>query len=81
MKVLLLAGTWNLNKNEDNTYGKKSGLIEKIYNNLKSQNDSDIDYYNGGNYDALQDIINSAKNYQIIFWMANVPNDLQRVKI
>lgn len=80
MKVLLVAGTWNLNKNENNTYGKKSGLIEKIYDNLKNQDSYDIDYYNGGNYDALQEIINNAKNYQIIFWMANVSNNLPKVR-
>lgn len=29
MKVLLTAGTWNKEKNEDGTYGKESHLIEK----------------------------------------------------
>lgn len=74
MKVLLTAGTWDLNG------GKKSGLIEKMYQKLNNYNDFEIDYYNGGNYENLDELIKSAKNYEIIFWMANVPNDLPKAR-
>lgn len=72
MKVLLTAGTWDLNN------GKKSGLIDKMYNLLKER--YDIDYFNGGHYDELNKIIETVKNYDVIFWMANVPNELPKVR-
>ena len=74
MKVLLTAGTWDLNN------GTKSGLIDKMYTLLKEYNDFDIDYYNGGNYENLKELVEKAKNYEIIFWMANVPNELKKVR-
>lgn len=79
MKVLLTAGTWNKEQNEG-VYGKKSGLIEKMYNLLKEYEDFEIDYFNGGNYENLKALVESAKNYEIIFWMANVPNELEKVR-
>lgn len=80
MKILLTAGTWNLIKNDDNTYGKKSGLIEKMYNELKKEKDFAISYFNGGNYNNLKELVLSAKDYDIVFWMANVPNELEKVR-
>lgn len=74
MKVLLIGGTWNL------TGGKKSGLIEKMYQKLTKEKDFDIDYFNGGYYEDLKNLVNSSKNYKIIFWMANVPNELEKVR-
>ena len=80
MKVLLVAGTWNLIKNEDGTFGKKSGLIEKMCYFLLLEKDLDIDYFNGGNYEDLKSIVEKAKDYEVIFWMANVPNELPKVR-
>lgn len=80
MKVLLTAGTWNKEKNNDGLYGKKSGLIEKMYELLKKENDLEIDYYNGGKYEDLGKLVESANNYELIFWMANVPNELPKVR-
>lgn len=74
MKTLLLAGTWDLNN------GKKSGLIEKMYRILKEYENMDIDYFNGGNYQELEKIILKANDYEVIFWMANVPNELPKVR-
>ncbi len=74
MKVLLTAGTWDLNG------GKPSGLIEKMYLKLKEQKDYEIDYYNGGYYDNLKKYVEKAKDYEIIFWMANVPNELEKMR-
>ena len=73
-KILLTAGTW------DNENGKKSGLIEKMYLLLKETNFFNIDYYNGGNYFDLKDLVQKASEYEIILWMANVPNDLPKVR-
>jgi len=70
MKLLFAAGTW------DEMTGKKSGLLEKIYLLIKEKNIYDIDYYNGGNYNKLKEITNTAANYDIIIWMANIPSHL-----
>lgn len=80
MKVLLTAGTWNKEINNEGLYGKKSGLIEKMYELLKENKDLEIDYYNGGKYEDLSALVESASNYEIIFWMANVPNELPKVR-
>lgn len=74
MRVLLTAGTWDLNG------GKQSGLISKMYELLKKESDLEIDYFNGGNYKDLENIVLTSKNYEVIFWMANVPNDLPKVR-
>lgn len=74
MKTLFVAGTWDLNG------GKESGLIKKIYLELTKYSELNIDYYNGGNYNDLNNILNSTMNYDIVFWMANVPNDLEKIR-
>lgn len=79
-KVLLVAGNFNLTKNEDETYGKQSHLIHKMYLLLKNEKDLQIDYYNGGNYNNLKLLVEDAKKYEIIFWMANVPNELPKIR-
>ena len=74
MKILITAGTWDLNE------GKKSGLIEKMYILLNKEKDFEIDYFNGGNYETLKTLVDKANDYEIIFWMANVPNELEKVR-
>ena len=76
MNILFVAGTW------DKEGGKPSGIIKKMYDSLLPKLDfrEHIDYYNGGNYDDLESIISKATNYDVIFWMANVPNDLPKVR-
>lgn len=73
MKTLIVGGTW------DSIGGKKSSLIDKIYK-LMINYSLDIDYYNGGKYDDLNKIINQAKDYDVIYWLANVPNDLPKIR-
>lgn len=79
-KVLLAAGTWDFVKDENNNFGKKSHLIDKMYHLLKQEEDLNIDYFNGGHYDELSKLVEQAKEYDIIFWMANVPNKLPKVR-
>lgn len=74
MKVLLIGGNWDLSN------GKKSGLIEKIYTKLKTYSEFNIDYFNGGNYFNLKKLIESANKYEVIFWMANIPNELEKIR-
>ncbi len=72
MKTLIVAGTWDLNG------GKKSGLMEKLYLEWKKYTkEEDIVYINGGNYNELDNIMETLKNYDVIFWMAYIPNDLK----
>lgn len=74
MKILMVAGTW------DEQGGKSSGLIKKMYDLLREYDDSEINYFNGGDYNDLTNIILTAKQYDVIFWMANVPNTLPKVR-
>ena len=55
MKILMVGGTWN----KEN--GKESGLINKMYQELKKLT-KDITFYNGGKYENLEKIIDSARN-------------------
>lgn len=72
MKILFVAGTFN------DEGGKKSGLMEKIYENIKEK--SDVTFINGGFYDCLHKIIETSVNYDAVFWMANVPNDKEKIR-
>lgn len=72
-KILLVGGSWDLNG------GKESGLIKKIYLELLKYNDN-IMYFNGGNYNDLQLIINSSKDFDVVLWLANVDNNLPKIR-
>lgn len=73
MKILLVGGSFDLNN------GKESGLIKKMSSYIKEKS-YDLTVYNGGNYNNLESILNSAKEYEVIFWMAFVPNDLPKIR-
>lgn len=73
-KALLVGGTWDLKG------GKPSGLISKMYDELSKDKDFDIGFYNGGNYTELDSLVQLSKNYNIVYWMANVPNDLPKAR-
>ena len=75
MKILFVAGTF------DNNGGKPSGLAKKIYDVLAENNT--VIFHNGGNYDFLSNVIadlETAPTYDSIWWFANVPNDLPKLK-
>lgn len=74
MKILMVGGTWNKDG------GKSSHLFEKLYDAIQDASSTKITYYNGGNYSELTSIINLVKNVDVVFWMANVPNDLPKVR-
>ena len=67
--ILFVGGTWNLEG------GKKSSLVDKIKDYLPN-----VKVYNGGNYSDLKNILESVKDYKIVLWWANVPNDLPKVR-
>lgn len=75
MKSLIVGGSW------DNDGGKPSGLIRKMYEELKNIDDkNDIKFVNGGYYSDLESIIKTAKEYDVIYWMAHVSNELPKVR-
>lgn len=71
-KILLVGGSWNLEG------GKASGLVKKMHNYMEDIHD--VTFYNGGNYNDLKAILETSIDYEIVFWMAYVPNDLPKVR-
>lgn len=74
MKILFTAGTF------DNNGGRASGLMTKLNEELSKNADLDITFINGGYYECLKKIILMATDYDVVFWMANVPNELDKVR-
>ena len=74
MKTLIVAGTW------DQFGGKASGLMKKLYEDWTELEEiKNTVFLNGGYYNDLENIINTSKNYDVVFWMAYVPNNLSKV--
>lgn len=61
------------------TYGKASGLATKVIKEL-IPHASVLKFVNGGYYPDLQSLLDSAKNFDIVFWWANVANDLPKIR-
>lgn len=85
MKILIVGGTFDNKKNEDGTYGRPSGLVTKFAdavrgNNRVVENNDSVVLYNGGNYDFLTEILNDTPDYGIVFWFANVDNELPKIR-
>lgn len=73
MKIVIVGGDWN------NSGGKPSGFISKFANACFSiANIETGDIYNGGNFEHLECIKQDLKHYDIIFWMANIPNEYEK---
>lgn len=70
MKILFVSGTFN------DEGGKKSGLMEKLSESLKTK--ADVDVFNGGFYDDLKEIIKQTVYYDTIFWLCNVDNTKEK---
>ena len=67
--ILFVGGNWDLNG------GKKSKIVEKFAKELPVAK-----VYNGGNYNKLNEILESCINYDVVIWWANVPNDLPKIR-
>lgn len=66
MKILLVGGIF------DNADGKQLVLINSIGNSIRTADDkANVTIVNGGNKDDLQAILESAANYNYIFWFTN----------
>ena len=68
-KILFVGGDWDLNG------GRPSKIVELFAKELPN-----VTLYNGGNYNELESIIKSVVNFDIVFWWANVPNDLLKIR-
>lgn len=68
-KILFVGGNWDLEN------GKPSKIVEEFSKELEN-----ADVYNGGNYSDLNNIINKAKEYDIVFWWANVDNRMPKIR-
>lgn len=81
MKILIVGGSWNCKLNQDNvSYGKSSSLVNKVADILKQNSGFNIDVYNGGKYERLNELINTAVEYDFVFWWANVDNNLPKIR-
>lgn len=74
MKILLVGGSF------DNDGGRESGLVKKLHKALKNIENVSTEIYNGGYYKSLEEILSSTINYDVVFWMANVPNDYPKIR-
>lgn len=61
------------------TYGKASGLAAKVIRALQPYA-STLMFANGGKYSDLQTHLDNTKNYDIVFWWANVDNSLPKIR-
>ena len=68
-KILFVGGNWDLNG------GKQSKMVEEFAKNLP-----DATVFNGGNYNNLNNILESCIDYDIVIWWANVPNELPKIR-
>lgn len=74
MKILFVGGSFDKNG------GRSSSLVKKITEEIKNNGYNNITIHNGGTYDELKDYLKSVKNYNVVFWWANVPNDYQKIR-
>lgn len=68
-RILFVGGNWDLNG------GRKSKIVEEFAKFLPN-----VMVYNGGNFNNLNDILESCVNYDIVLWWANVSNDLPKIR-
>lgn len=68
-KILFVGGDWDLNG------GRPSSIVNKFAAEL-----TETKVYNGGNYNDLNEILESCVNYNIVIWWANISNDLPKIR-
>jgi len=81
MKILFVGGTWSNKPNNDGTpKGKPSKLVASCIDYIETKTEHAFTVYNGGDYNKLNKILDSANRYDIVFWWANVSNDLPKIR-
>lgn len=75
MKTLYVAGSF------DDKGGRESKIAHQIFQPIKEE---DADFNNGGYFGDLEKIVEKARDYDVIYWFANVPNNkpklIKRIK-
>lgn len=74
MNILIVGGTF------DNDGGKPSSLVGKIAAAISEEDTGNVIIENGGYYDELEKLLDSAKDHDVVFWWPNVPNDLPKIR-
>lgn len=71
MKIVLVAGSF------DDAGGKQSGWARKLWQNLSVYKNRgvEIEYFNGGSWDDLQECYSHLPDTGAVIWLADVPND------
>lgn len=57
----------------------KWGRSFKVIDEFRKYLDN-ADFYNGGNYNELNKILEMTINYDTVFWWANVANELPKIR-
>ena len=78
--VLLVGGTFSNTQNPDGTNGTVSGVLRHVYDALCKHSNLIVRCANGGEYDALQILLESTPQYDFVFWWANVDNTLAKIR-
>lgn len=73
MKILFVGGTFN------DEGGKPSSLVSQFASEIMKKCDN-LTLHNGGKFDELQSIIETATDYDTVIWWANVPNDKPKIR-
>ena len=68
-RILFVGGNWDLNG------GRSSKIVQEFAKYIPN-----VKLYNGGNYNDLNNIIESSVNYDVVLWWASVPNDLPKIR-
>ena len=71
-KILMVGGTW------DKSGGKPSHLFDKLYHAIPDNYTTKL--FNGGNYESLHQILEWTSEFDCVFWMPNVNNELAKVR-
>lgn len=72
MKILFVGGDFNING------GRPSGLVNKFAEEIKENHE--VKLFNGGRYEELSEIIQMVKDFEVVIWWANVPNELEKIR-
>jgi ribulose-5-phosphate 4-epimerase/fuculose-1-phosphate aldolase len=78
LKILLVGGTWTAEPDQDGVFGKPSKMVATCIEILSEKHK--VSAFNGGNYYYLHHILETAKHYDVVFWWANVDNELEKVR-
>lgn len=75
MNMIVVAGCW------DDNGGRKSGYAGKLAHELYEQLGTGEGFIcrNGGTFSALENLVHRLTDYNVIVWLADVPNDKAKI--